>query len=167
MVVQKSLFNCLRQHCERCPNFVEQSQDLSNDPVVDIPHERPPGKPSKKRKHGLGPQQLSEQPEIRLPLHPSQEPGLEFTCRSSTTSLHEPPAGAPAKGPCERRRLKPRKNRAADWFIQHAPKATEWRKRQTELKLDTAQQYEDVIRAFTDRTNAIVKTESSQGDIHT
>jgi hypothetical protein len=55
---------------------------------------------------------------------------------------------------------------AADWFLRNAPKATEWRKRQTKLKLNTVEQYEQAIRAFTDRTNIIVEREPYQGDGH-
>ena len=54
----------------------------------------------------------------------------------------------------------------ADWFLRNAPKITEWRKRQIELELNTVEQYEQVIQAFTDRLNVIVKRQSYQGDEH-
>ena len=77
---------------------------------------------------------------------------------SSNSSQGEIPKRARAK--------RPRKNAAADWFLENAPKATEWRKRQTELGLNTAEQYEQVIRAFTDRTNVLVEREPCQEDEH-
>jgi len=51
-----------------------------------------------------------------------------------------------------------------DWFLRNAPKATEWRRRQTELGLNTVEQYEQAIRAFIHRTNIIDKREAHQGD---
>jgi hypothetical protein len=39
-----------------------------------------------------------------------------------------------------------------------------WRKRQTELNLNTVEQYEEVIRAFTCRANVIPKREPKEGD---
>ena len=53
-----------------------------------------------------------------------------------------------------------------EWFLRNAPKATEWRKRQTELELNTVEQYEQIIRALTDRTNVIVKREPYQREAH-
>ena len=54
VTVRKSLFNCLRQHCECCPYFGEQLQSLSDERAVVIPGGRPSSEPSKKRKilHG-------------------------------------------------------------------------------------------------------------------
>jgi len=51
-----------------------------------------------------------------------------------------------------------------DWFLRNAPKATQWRKRQTELGLNTVEQYEQAIRAFIHRTNIIDKRKPHQGD---
>ena len=167
VIVQKSLFDCLRQHAERCPDFSEQLQDLSDGRVIVVPHRRPPGERSLKRKtlHGLGPQEVlqpslsSEQPKTQLSSQPSKEPGLQLPCKSSSTSQRKKPEGARSEGPRKRPqpRQKPRKNKAVDWFLRNAPKATEWRKRQTELDLNTVEQYQEVIRAFTDHTNVIVK----------
>ena len=42
--------------------------------------------------------------------------------------------------------------------------ATEWRKKQTELELNTVEQYEQAIQAFTARTNIIVEREPYRGD---
>ena len=64
-----------------------------------------------------------------------------------------------ARGLRKRPQQKPRKNKAADWFLRNAPEATDLRKRQTELKLNSVEQYEQVIRAFTDRINDIVERE--------
>ena len=62
-----------------------------------------------------------------------------------------PPSEPPKKrkGPRKRLQQTPRRNKAADSFLRNAPKATEWRKRQTGLGLNTVEQYEQAIRAFT------------------
>jgi len=184
VIVRKSLFDCLRQHCECCPDFAEQLQDLSDGRAVVIPHGRPSGEPSKKRKtlHELRPQEVlqpshsSQQPESQLPSQPpqqpepqlpsqsSQQPGSQLPSGSSNTSKGKKPKNADAKGPRKRPQQKPRKKAAADCFLRNAPKATEWRKRQSELELNTVEQYEQVIRAFTDRTNVIVERQPYQGD---
>jgi hypothetical protein len=147
VIVQKSLFDCLRQHCDCCPDFTEPLQDLSDGRVVVIPWGRPSREPSKKRKklHGSEPQE-SIQPSCS-----SQQPG--------------PQQPEPQQHELKRARAKgPRKNEAADWFLRNAPKATEWRRRQIELELNTAAQYEEVIRAFTGRTNITPKREPYQGN---
>jgi len=198
VIVQKSLFDCLRQHCECCPDFAEQLQNLSDGRAIVIPHGRPSDEPSKKRKtlHELQPQEVlqpshsSQQPESQLPSHSSQQlesqlpsqppqqpepqlppqlsqqPGSQLPSGSSNTSKGKKPKNANAKGPRKRSQQKSRKNAAADRFLQNAPKATEWRKRQTELELNTVEQYEQAIRAFTDRTNVIVERQPYQGDGH-
>ena len=43
-------------------------------------------------------------------------------------------------------------------------KAIEWRKRQIELERNTAEQYEQIIRAFTDRASVIVQKEPYRGE---
>jgi hypothetical protein len=157
VIVQKSLFDCLRQHCDCCPDFAEPLQDLSDGRVVVIPWGRPSGEPSKKRKnlHGSKPQEStqpscsSQQPEPQQPEPQQPEPRQPEPQRPELK-------GARAKGP--------RKNEAADWFLRNAPKATEWRRRQTELELNTVAQYEEVIRAFTSRTNITPKREPHQGN---
>ncbi len=101
-----------------------------------------------------------------MPLHLSQQPRSQLPYVPSGTSQPETSAGTLSRGPRKRTRQKSRKKEAAHWFIQHAPKATEWRKRQIELKLETAQQYEKVIRAFTDGANATVRPASFKGDKH-
>jgi len=174
VTVKKSQFDYLRQHCEHCPDFREQLQDLSDGRAVVIPLQSPSGEPSKKQKtlHESGPQEASQpshssqQPEPQPPSHPSQEPGSQLSSRSSNTSQCKKPKRPPAKGPRKRPRQKPRKIEAVDWFLRNAPKATEWRKRQTELELNTVEQYEQSIRAFTDRTNVIVKREPYQRAEH-
>ena len=153
--VQKSLFDRLRQHCERCPDFSEHLQDLSDRRVTVIPRGRPTGESSSKKRKTL---HGSEPPKPQQPSQPSQEPGSQLPSRSPNTSQCKTPKRARAKGP--------RKNDSADWFLRNVPKATEWRKRQTELGLNTVEQYEDVIRAFTDRTNVAVKRKPCQGDGH-
>ena len=173
VTVVKSQFDRLRQHCERCPDFDKQLQDLSDAHTAFTPYGRPSGEPSKKRKtlHGLKasqpshssqqpepqlPSRPSQQPEPQLPSRPSQEPESQLPFGSSNTSKVKKPKRANTKGP--------RKNKAAGWFLRNIPKATEWRKRQTELKLYTVEQYEQTIRAFTDRTNIIVEREPYRGD---
>ncbi|MCJ1456662.1 hypothetical protein MMC28_007024 [Mycoblastus sanguinarius] len=174
MIVQKSQFDCLWQHCERCPYFGVQLRDLSDGGAVVIPHGRPSGEPSKKRKtlHELRPQEVSQpsqplqQPQPPLPLQPPQEPGSPLPSRSSNGSKGKKPKRARAKGLRKRLYQKPRRNEAADWFLHNAPKATEWRKRQMVLGLNTVEQYEQAIRAFTDRANIIVERNQRQGDGH-
>jgi hypothetical protein len=157
VIVQKSLFDCLRQHCECCPNFAKQLQDLSDGRMVVIPRGYPSGEPYSKKRKILHRSELS-QPEPQQPSQRSQEPGSQLPSQSSNTSRGKNPKRAGVKGP--------RKNEAADWFLRNAPKATGWRKRQTELELNTVEQYEEVIRAFTARTNIIPKREPYQGDGH-
>lgn len=155
VIVQKSLFDCLRQHCDCCPDFAEPLQDLSDGRVVVIPRGRPSGEPSKKRKklHGSKPQE-SIQPEPQPPEPQPPEP-----------QLPEPQPPEPQqpefKGACAK---DSRKNEAVDSFLRNAPKATEWRRRQTELELNTAAQYEEIIRAFTGRTNITPKREPYRGN---
>lgn len=51
---------------------------------------------------------------------------------------------------------KPSRNYSTvDWFQRHAPKATEWRKRQTELDLNTVEDYEKVVRVFIDHSKPL------------
>ncbi len=159
VIVQKRLFDSLRQHCEDCSGFGEQLQDLSDGRVVFF-GEPSSGEPSsKKRKtpHGAGPQEpscSSQQPESQLPSQSPQQPESQLPSQPS----NKKPKNADAKG------QKPRKNAAVDWFLRNAPTATEWRKRQTDLELNTVEQYEQAIRAFTDRTNVIVERQPYQGD---
>jgi len=182
VTVQKSQLDCFRQHCERCPYFGEQLRDLSDGRAVVIPQGRPSGEPSKKRKtlHDLRhqevspshlsqpesqlPSQSSQQPEPPLPLQPSQEPGSQLSSGSSNGSKVKKPKTTHTNGPRKRPQQKPRKNEAANWFLRNAPKATEWHKRQTELGLNTVEQYEQAIRAFRDRPNIIVERKTYQGD---
>ena len=110
------------------------------------------------------PSQPPQQPEPQLPSQSSQEHGSQLLSQPSNTSKGKKPKNADAKGPRERPQQKPRKNAAADWFLRNAPTATEWRKRQTDLELNTVEQYEQAIRAFTDRTNVIVERQPYQGD---
>lgn len=156
VTIQKSLFDCLRQHCKCCPYFGEQLQGISDGRAVVIP-----SGPSKKRKalHGLQEvSQPSQQPEPQIPSQLLQQPGSQFPSQSSNTSKAKKSKRAGAK--------RPQRNAAADWFLKNAPTATEWRKRQTELELNTVEQYEQVIRAFTDHTNIIVERKPYQRNGH-
>ena len=174
VTVKKSQFDRLRQHCEHCPNFREQLQDLSDGRAVVILSQSPSGEPSKKRKtlHESGSQEASQpshssqQPEPQQPSQLSQEPGLQFSSRSSHIPQCKIPKRPCAKGPQKRPQQEPRKTEAVEWFLRNAPKATEWRKRQTELDLNTVEQYEQTIRAFTDRSNVIVERETYQRGEH-
>lgn len=173
VTVKKSQFDCLRQHCERCPDFREQLQDLSDSAAV-IPFQSPPGDPSKKRKillesesqEASQPSHSSQQSELQRPSQLSQEPGSPLSFQSPNISQCKPPKRRRAKGPRNRPQQKPRKIEAVEWFLRNVPKATEWRKKQTELELNTVEQYEQTIRAFTDRTNIIVRREPYQREEH-
>ena len=164
VTVKKSQFDCLRQHCEHCPNFREQLQDLSDGRAVVVHVQSPSGEPSKKRKtlHESGPKgasqslHSSQQPESQSSSQSSQGPGSQFSSSSPSTKTSQ------WKNP----KSKPRKIEAVEWFLRNAPKATEWRKRQTELELNTVEDYEQIIRAFTDRTNIIDKREPYQREEH-
>jgi len=174
VTVKKSQFDCLRQHCKHCPDFREQLQDLSDRHAVVIPLQGPSGEPFKKRKtlHESGsqeasqPSHLSQQPESQGPSQPSQKPGSQLSSRSSNISQGKKPKRPRAKGPRKRPQQKAQKIEAVKWFLRNAPEATEWRKRQTELELNTVEQYEQTVRAFTDRTNVIVKREPYQREEH-
>ena len=141
VVVEKGLFDRLRQHCESCPDFDEQLQDLSSGCVGFVRDGRLFHEFSKKRK-------TLHRPGSQVSSCSSQEPEPQVQCQPSETSQCKQP-----KKPL------PRKKEAAEWFLRNAPKATEWHKRQIELKLSTTEQYEEVIRALTNRTNVIVRTE--------
>ncbi|KAL6714255.1 hypothetical protein ACLMJK_007678 [Lecanora helva] len=173
--VQRSHWDSLRKHCEHCPYFREQQRGFWDG--------RSSGEPSNKRKilHELRPQELSQpsqpsqesgsqlplQPSQKyisqIPLQPSQELGLQLPSGSSNTSKSK---RAPAKGPPTRPPQEPHRNAVADWFLRHAPMATGWRKKQTELLLNTVEQYEQAIQAITARTNVMVEKETSRAIGH-
>ena len=96
--------------------------------------------------------------DLFVPSQPSKEPGSQLLSQSLNSSQGENHERAGVK--------KIQKTNAVDWFLQNAPKATEWRTRQTKLELNTVEQYEEVIRAFTNRSNVIAKREPLQGDEH-
>lgn len=102
MIVQKSLFDRLRQHCEWCPDFATQLQDLSDGGVVVIPGGYPSGEPYSKKRKIPHRSELS-QPEPQQPSQPSQDPRSQLPSQSSNTKR------AGVKGP--------RKNEAADWLL--------------------------------------------------
>ncbi|KAI4260730.1 MAG: hypothetical protein LQ352_000122 [Teloschistes flavicans] len=168
VTVKKSQFDCLRQHCEHCPDFRGQPQDLLDGRAVVINVQSPSGRPFKKRKTlqesgppgASQPSHSSHQPEPQSTSQPSQEPGSQLSSLSSKTSQWSTPKRPPAERPRRRPAPKPRKFEAVEWFLRNAPKASEWRKRQIELELNTVEQYEQIIRAFTDRTNVMVKREA-------
>lgn len=151
VIVQKSLFDRLQQHCEHCPDFVEQLQDLSHGRVAVVPRGRPSGESSKKRKTLHGSESRRPEPEL---------PGSQQKTQSPYASQSKALKRARGKGS----QTRPRKYEAAQWFLQNTPKATEWRKKQTERELSTVEQYEEAIRAFTDRTNVVLKREPREGD---
>ena len=142
VTVKKNQSDCLRQYCEHCPDFRKQLQDLSDARTVVLYFQSPSGEPSKKRKalqvSGLQgasqPSHSSHQPE-------SQEPRLQLSSLS-TTSQWKNFKRPPAKGVQRRPQQKVRKIQAVEWFIRNTPKAYKWRKRQTELDLNTVEQYE-------------------------
>lgn len=168
VTVKKSHFDRLREHCERCPDFHEQLHAV----VISLPSSS--GKPFKKRKilHGLGSQEASrpshssQQPEPQSPSHPSRESRSQLSARSLNAPQCQNPKGPRAKRPQKRLQQKPRKIEAVNWFLQDAPKATEWRQRQIELDLNTAEQYKQTIRAFIDSTNVLVIREPYQSREH-
>jgi len=174
VTVKKSQFDFLRQHCEHCPDFREQLQDVSDGGVVVIPLHNPSGEPSKKRKyvHESSSQEVSQpshspqQPEPQWPSQSSQEPGSQLSSRSSNISQCKNPENPDANGLRKRPQRKPRKIEAVDWFLRNVPPATEWRKRQIELELNTVEQYEETIRAFTDRSDAPVTRKPYQREKH-
>ena len=143
VVVQKRLFDRLRQHCECCPYFDKLLENSSDERTIVIPSEGPSSEPSKKRKtlHGSGPQEVSQ------PSHSLQQSEQQLPSQSSGAKRQQ-------------------KEAAAKWFLKNAPKAIEWRKRQAELDLNTVEQYEQIIRAFTDRTNITTERKLCHGDGH-
>ena len=140
---------------EGCAN--EQLAELSDEHTIATTHQRSSDEPRRKRKTLYG----SESQEVLQPARSSQQSELQLPSQPSYTSCKKT-KGAHAGGTQKR----PRKDEAADWFLRNAPKATEWRKRQTELELDTVEQYEQAIRAFTSRTNLIIKRGPYHGDGH-
>lgn len=134
VIVQKSLFDRLRQHCEHCPHFSGQLQELSHGRVITLPSG--PSLEASKRKHLR--KSALEYPEPTLPSEPSRVRALK--------------------------RPRNRKDEAAAWFLRNVPKTTEWREKQIQLGLCTVQQYEKVVRALTARTNVEVKRERCEAD---
>ena len=108
VLVHRSLFDPLRQHCEHCRYFDGQLEGSVDGQVVKI----------SSRRHG------------------------------PASSDRNPSRGS---GRSQRKicgtRLRPA-DAALTWFLRNAPKATTCRTRQIELGLQTAEQYEKVIRAF-------------------
>ena len=155
VMIPKSQFDCLRQHCEHCPYFGGQLGVLSDEGAAVTPHGHPSDEPLKKRKT------LHDPPSTHLSQLEPQLPS-----RSSNGSKAKKAKSTPAKGPRKKPEQKSRKDEAADSFIHNAPKATEWRKRQTELGIYTVEQYQQAIRAFTDRPNVIAESKPHQGDGH-
>lgn len=138
--------------------------------MIVIPRKRTFGKPSSKKQkilHESGPQELLQpsalshqptppqpepyQPGLHQPLQSSQGPRSQLSPRLSITFQRKNPISL-------------RKHEAVNWFLQNAPKATEWRQRQTELGLVTVKQYEMVVRSFIGCTNVIPKRDQPQGD---
>jgi len=148
VIVQKSLFDCLRQHCECCSDFAEQLQNLSNERAIVISHEHSSDEPSKKRKtlHELQPQEvlqslhLSQQLESQLSLHSSQQlesqlpsqlsqqSESQLSFKSSNTFKSKKLKNANAKKSRKRSQQKSRKNAIANQFLQNTLKIIEWRK---------------------------------------
>ena len=169
VIVQKRLFDCLRQHCEDCSDFDEQLQDLSNERVVFFDESSSDESSSKKRKtlHEAESQESlrsSQQLEQHLSLQSSQEHESQLLSQSSNTFKSKKLKNADAKRSRERSQQKSRKNATANWFLRNASTITEWRKRQIDLELNTVEQYEQVIQAFIDCINVIVKRQSYQKD---
>ena len=152
VTVTKSQFDCLRQHCERCPNFHGQLQDLPDG------HAAIDEGPPKRRKalYESGYQEASrslsssQQPRAQSTCQLSQQPGIQLSSSSSKTRN---PKRSAANGSL---RQKPRSIEAMERFLQKIPKPTEWRKRQTELELNSVKQYEEVVRAFVNRTTITI-----------
>lgn len=126
-------------HYESCPYLGEHLQGSSDACAAVIPGGRPPSEPPKKRKT-------------------PQQPVSQLMSETSNTFKR-----ANTRGPRKRLQQTPRRNKAADSFLRNAPKATEWRKRQTGLGLNTVEQYEQAIRAFT-KVNREVNREPYQRD---
>ncbi len=135
VIIPKHLFDLLLRHCETCPDF-QLRQELSQTQVV-----------------------ISEG--RRCPTHQPvpQQPTTRYTGRRPDSQRIESQPGSQQSTGASANGRKPRKNEAVDWFLRHAPRATEWRTRQNELGLNTVGQYEGVIRAFTARTKVSVLQE--------
>lgn len=86
-------------------------------------------------------------------MHSSQQ--AEFQLQSQLPKGSRPQPTLQSKKPLKEPRS--RRFEAADWFLRHAPKASEWRKRQMEMGLETVEHYQQAIRAFTHYTPSIVK----------
>ena len=155
VMVRKSQYERLRQHCECCPNFNEQVADLSDEHTIVTTRRRSSSKSPTKRKTLYG----SESQEIIQLTCSSQQPEQRLPSQPSYTSCKNPKRAY--TGGIQKR---PRKDEAVEWFLRNTPKATEWRKRQNELKLDTVERYEQAVRAFTSCINFKVEREPYHGD---
>jgi len=119
VIVQKRLFDCLRQHCEDCSDFDEQLQDLSNERVVFFDESSSDESSSKKRKtlHEAESQESlrsSQQLEQHLSLQSSQEHESQLLSQSSNTFKSKKLKNADAKRSRERSQQKSRKNATAN-----------------------------------------------------
>ena len=158
--VKKSQYDSLRQQREHCPDFRKRLQDL------------PEGGPSKRRKtlqysaskRALQQLDWSQQPEPQSISQVSQGLGPRLS-PSSKAFKWKTAKRPPAKGARLRAQQKPRRIEAVEWFLGNAPRPSEWRKRQRELGLNTVEQYEEIIRAFTDRTAINIKRKPYQGGV--
>ena len=171
MTIKKSQFDYLLEHCEHCPDFRKQ---LSDGRAIVILLQNSFKKPFKKRKilHELRSQQASQsshssqQFESQSLSRPSQKPESQLSSQSLNTSQCKKLKESRAKKPRKRPQQKPRKTETVKWFLRNALKTTEWRKKQIELNLNTAKQYEQTIQAFIDRTNVIIIRVSYQKEEH-
>lgn len=143
---------------EDCPASSKQLRELLVEASLDgFPRETKVTHASKKRKNlhasqelsqpktqqpkpQQQPQQQPQQSEPQQTSQTSQQPRSQLSVRSSNTTHGRKPKRLGVE--------RSRKTEALGWFLRKAPKAAEWRKRQTELELNSVEQYEEARRTF-------------------
>lgn len=149
VLVHSELFSRMRLHCEHCNDFDIPLQDLSDGRVVASTanlRKRKTAQPIGSTQSALinnSTPMLQSRTEAIKPRPLSRVPGTGSLLQSNSESPVGPLSELPKK-----KQKKSRKILALDRFVQNAPQGNGWRARQSKLGLNTAEEYEDVIRRF-------------------
>jgi hypothetical protein len=164
VLVQRDLFDRMRQHCENCHDVNIPLQALPGGrfviPTESTVTEATTGSQALSQPSGIEPSQSTSTTEVTgsqaqpSGTGPSSSDREQSHCgtRSSAQSRSHP----------KKREGKSRRAKALRRFIQNAPKANGWREKQSQLKLDTVEEYEHVIQGFLGRSHTVFTTKSSE-----
>ena len=117
VIVQRSCFELLWQHCSNCHHFSDQQRAFFQEHHVEIPYAPSRHEPASKRRKTL------PKPIAMVSSEPlkSKKEGWK------------------------------KKYRARDWFLQNAPKASQWHDTQINV-VSEAKNYEAIIQSLTERS---------------